>query len=365
MASLSRGRKKQRISLAYLAQELGVSRTTVSNAYNRPEELSPELRAKILNKAEALGYAGPDPMARSLRTKRVGSLGILLTEELTYAFEDQASVDLLAGMAKACSGSQNTLTLIPVGPNTYDDLDALNLVNQAVVDGFVVYSVAKRDPYLEAVAKRSLPTIICDQPNDDPRFPFIGIDDYAAIAPAAQSLVDAGHRKIGILCIRLSPEAHNGQVTARRLQHAAHHVQKARVLGALDVFRAAGIDPQSVPIIERHINDRANNYSAAEQLLTTYPELTAVLCTTDTMAFGVLEYACTHGIVVPEDLSVTGFDGIDRALTRNLTTVIQMNKDKGMAAGRVLTAMIQGQDVPARTPIATEFHHGQTVAKPA
>ena len=56
--------------MAALAAELGVSRTTVSNAYNRPDQLSPELRERVLDAARRLGYPGPDPVARSLRTRK-------------------------------------------------------------------------------------------------------------------------------------------------------------------------------------------------------------------------------------------------------------------------------------------------------
>ncbi|MDO4761020.1 MAG: LacI family DNA-binding transcriptional regulator [Corynebacterium sp.] len=353
-----------RVSLAFLANELGVSRTTVSNAYNRPEQLSVQLRNKILRRAEQLGYPGPDPTARSLRTKRIGSVGVLLTEHLTYAFEDRASVDFLSGMADSSIGTQNSLTLVPVGPDSAEEDSALVLVNQAVVDGFVVYSVAENDPYLAAVHRRGLPVVVCDQPNNDDRFPFVGIDDFAAIAPAAHALVDAGHTRIGILCIRLSPDKNNGPVSPQRLAAAKHHVQKARVEGALKVFASAGIDPAAVPIVERHINDPKNNICAAKELLSTHPDLTAVLCTTDTMAFGVLEYAKQHNIQVPQELSVTGFDGIAPALERSLTTVIQPNKEKGATAGKVLATMIKGGDYQHRSLLETSFFPGATVASP-
>ncbi len=69
-------------TLASLAAELGVSRTTVSNAYNRPDQLSAPLRARVLEAARRLGYPGPDPVARSLRTRKAGAVGLLLTEAL-------------------------------------------------------------------------------------------------------------------------------------------------------------------------------------------------------------------------------------------------------------------------------------------
>ena len=362
---VSKGR--QRPSLASIASALGVSRTTVSNAYNHPEQLSRKLREDILATAERMGYPGPDPTARSLRTKFVGSVGVLFTDRLAYAFEDRASVDFLAGMASASTDNQTSLTLVPVSPESASDpISARQIVNSAVVDGFVVYSVAAGDPHLEAALTRGLPVVVCDQPTNEPRTPFVGINDLTAISPAAQALVEAGHTKIGILCIRLDPTPNNGPVSNKRLEKAKHHVQRARVQGALEVFAAAGIHPKGVPVVERHINDRENNYAAAKELLEAHPELTAVLCTTDTMALGVLEYANDHGISVPDQLSVTGFDGIAPALAKGLSTVIQPNRLKGERAAALLHSLI-GEPTPENRAVEileTTFHRGSSVAPP-
>src|ERR1700743_868784 len=91
-------------TLASLAAELGVSRTTVSNAYNRPDQLSPELRRRVLETARRLGSPGPDPVARSLRTRKAGAVGVLLTETLAYAFRDPAAVGLLEGLGPGGGG---------------------------------------------------------------------------------------------------------------------------------------------------------------------------------------------------------------------------------------------------------------------
>ncbi len=355
---------KRSTTLASLAAELGVSPTTVSNAYNRPDQLAPATRERILAAAAERGYTGPDPTARSLRTRRQGSLGVLLTEHLSYAFEDMASVDFLAGMAEASAGASTTLTLIPAGPDTAgapNDAQAAQLVGSAAVDGFVVYSVAAGDAYLEAVQRRGLPVVVCDQPTDS-GLPFVGIDDRAAIAPAAQALVDAAHTRIGILAIRLHRERLDGEVTAAQLAAADMHVQRSRVLGALDVFEQAGLDPAHIPVVARHINDPHTAYAAAEELLTRHPDLTAVLCTTDSMALGVIAYARDHGIAVPEQLSVTGFDGIAPALALGLSTVVQPNKEKGAAAGRMLARLIEGRGEVPRALLETTFHPGRTVA---
>lgn len=370
---------KRSTTLASLAAELGVSRTTVSNAYNRPDQLAPATRERILAAAAARGYTGPDPTARSLRTRRQGSVGVLLTEHLSYAFEDMASVDFLAGMAEASAGASTTLTLIPAGPDTVgapDDAHAAQLVGSAAVDGFVVYSVAAGDAYLEAVRRRGLPVVVCDQPTDS-GLPFVGIDDRAAIAPAARALVRASHTRIGILAIRLYRERLDGVVSPEQLAEADMHVQRSRVVGALDVFADAGLPPESIPVVTRHINDARTAYAAAEELLNAHPELTAVLCTTDSMALGVLAYARDHGIAVPEQLSVTGFDGIAPALAVGLSTVVQPNKAKGAAAGHMLAdlidraasepapraASVKSEESP-RKVLRTSFHEGRTVAPP-
>lgn len=176
-------RSHNRKTLASLAAELGVSRTTVSNAYNRPDQLAPATRERILTAAAAHGYTGPDPTARSLRTRRADSTGVLLTEHLSYAFEDAASVDFLAGMAEASTGAATTLTLIPAGPDAPSD-DAAALLARAAVDGFVIYSVSAGS--VAAAAQRGLPVVVCDQPKDS-GLPFVGIDDRAAIKPAARA----------------------------------------------------------------------------------------------------------------------------------------------------------------------------------
>src|SRR5215210_1724196 len=89
-----------RVTLQTLADDLGVSRVTISNAFNKPDQLSAELRGRILARAEELGFAGPDPMARGLRRGRVSAVGVLVDEGLSYAFSDPTTVLFLDGLAR-------------------------------------------------------------------------------------------------------------------------------------------------------------------------------------------------------------------------------------------------------------------------
>lgn len=323
-------------SLASLAAELGVSRTTVSNAFNHPDQLSPRLRERILAAARAHGYAGPDPMARSLRTQRTGAVGVVLTESLPFAFEDRASVDFLAGLSQIPGYS---LTLIPQDARVHD----------AIVDGIVVYSVPAHDPQLLQARQRGLPLVVCDQPKDLD-VPFVGIDDYAAIQPAAEALKQAGHTKVGILAKRMFSTPFNGEVAD--VAKADLEVQRARVEGARAVLG-------NVPVVTRHLNDIDAAADGARELLTRHPDLTAVLCTTDSMALGVL---AAYGDRVPHQLSVTGFDGIAEAGQHCLSTVRQPNTRKGEQAASMLHALMNGDACKQRVILGTEFVAGATVA---
>ena len=119
------------------------------------------------------------------------------------------------------------------------------------------------------------------------------------------------------------------------------HVQKHRVEGIVDVIRGAHPDSaEDIPIVECYINDADGTREAARALLDAHPDLTAVACTTDSLALAVMQCAADRGLSVPGDLSVTGFDGIDLAVQQQITTVSQPNKDKGRTAGHVLQDLI-------------------------
>lgn len=334
-------------SLASLAAELGVSRTTVSNAFNNPDQLSEALRERILAAAKAQGYAGPDPMARSLRTQKTGAVGVVLTEELSFAFEDRASVDFLAGLS---SIKNYSLTLIPACASVHD----------AIVDGIVVYSVPEHDPQLQQAIARGLPLVVCDQPKQVDA-PFVGIDDYTAIQSAAHALKAAGHTRVGILAKRMFSTPFNGEVADVSL--ADLDVQRARVEGARAVLG-------NVPVVTRHLNDIDSAADGARELLTRHPDLTAVLCTTDSMALGVL---AAYGDRVPHDLSVAGFDGIEAAELRSLSTVRQPNHLKGTTTATLLSDLLAGDSpsstgsssgISTRVLLDTEFIPGATITPP-
>lgn len=345
-------------TLASLAAELGVSRTTVSNAYNRPDQLSPELRRRVLDTARRLGYPGPDPVARSLRTRRAGAVGLLLTENLSYAFRDPAALGFLEGLSLACEDAGQGLHLVPVNPERAD----IAAVHRAGVDGFVVYSVPDDDPHLAAVLSRPVPTVVVDQPHVE-GVDRVGIDDGAAMNQLAERLIALGHRTVGVLCMRLGRDRNDSFAAGDRQRNAHFHVQRNRLSALATAFGGVGVSWASVPVVERFDHSTASGASAAAQLLDAHPEVTALICTSDILALGAIGEARRRGLRIPADLTITGFDGIVEAERAGLTTVRQPVLEKGRAAGRLLL----GGGEPGRPReiiLETELIAGTTAAKP-
>ncbi|MEZ0340724.1 LacI family DNA-binding transcriptional regulator [Mycobacterium sp. pV006] len=357
---------RRRATLASLAAELNVSRTTVSNAYNRPDQLSAEMRERVLSAAKRLGYPGPDPVARSLRTRRAGAVGLVITEPLNYSFSDPEALDFVAGLAESCEAVGQGLLLVAVGPNR-TVAEGSAAVLGAGVDGFVVYSAADDDPYLPAVLQRHLPVVVVDQPKDVPGVSRVDIDDRAAMRALADHVVGLGHRDIGLLTMRLDralPPAGPGPVLAdpARVRNPQFHVQGERIGGVRDAMAAAGLDPQALTIVESYEHGPTSGGAAAEVALQANPRLTALMCTADVLALSAMDHLRARGIYVPGQMTVTGFDGVPEALRRGLTTVVQPSVEKGRRAGELLH---ERSGIPVLDVLPTEMVRGRTSGPPA
>src|SRR5437773_7976831 len=128
-------RDDQRVRLRDVAARAGVSVGSASQAFGRPELVSKEVRERVLAAAEELGYAGPDPTARRLRTGRAGALGLIVAERLGYQFTDPAAPAFLRGVAWGMEEARTGLLLIPTSPSPDT---AAAAVREAAVDGFII-----------------------------------------------------------------------------------------------------------------------------------------------------------------------------------------------------------------------------------
>jgi DNA-binding LacI/PurR family transcriptional regulator len=352
---------RRRATLASLAAELKVSRTTISNAFNRPDQLSANLRERVLATAQRMGYV-PDPVARSLRTRKAGAVGLVMTEALTYSFSDPAARDFVAGVAQSCEELGQGLLLVAAGPSR-SLAEGTAAVLGAGVDGFVVYSVGDDDPYLKAVLQRRLPVVVVDQPKNLSGVSRVGIDDRAAMRELAEYVLGLGHREIGLLTMRLGRDRRQDLVDAGRLRSPTFDVQRERIIGVWEAMAAAGIEPDSLTVVESYENLPTSGGDAAKVACEANPRITALMCTADVLALSAMDYLRAHGIYVPGQMSVTGFDGVPDAISRGLTTVAQSSLQKGRRAGELLLDPPRS-GLPVVELLNTKLIRGRTAGPP-
>ncbi len=324
--------RRRRPTLDDVAEAVGVSRATVSNAYNRPDQLSAQLREQILRVAGELGYPGPNPTARSLATSRTGAIAFLLDSSLSAAFSDPALSITLDALAKTVEPTGNALLLLP-GREAQEGPPASRVL-AAQADIAVAYSLADGTPALEAVRTRGLPLVVIDQP-PLPDTARVGCDDRGGASLAARHLVELGHRRFGILAApRLSA------VTS------PFHGTRERLAGYLDTLTAAGIT--DVTITEAPWLSASTARAAATDLLTASLRPTALLCMSDQLAFAAIAAAHRLGLRVPADVSIVGFDDTPQAAWSEppLTTVRQDLAGKGRVAGELVMDLLAGEPVP-------------------
>jgi DNA-binding LacI/PurR family transcriptional regulator len=318
-----------RVTLQTIADRVGVSRMTVSNAFSRPDQLSAELRDRILAVADELGYVGPNPTARALVTGTTGAVGVLLTDSLRTAFTDDVATGFLGSLVEGLAPTGLALTLLTTG----DHPDVVP-ARDVAIDGAVVYSCDLESEARQWLLRRQLPLVFVDQ-DPVPGVSSVNVDDRTGARAAAQHLVDNGHREISIVNVVI--DGAEGLV-ADPLAGIAAHPPRQRMLGWLDALGPAGIMPTVVQIRD----GRADAADAAHTVLCARPRPTAVICFSDMVALEVVLVARELGIDVPGELSVVGFD--DAPLARHceppLTTVHQDVGAKGRrAAEAIVSAM--------------------------
>jgi DNA-binding LacI/PurR family transcriptional regulator len=359
----------RRPGVVAVARAAGVSPSTVSNAFNRPERLSPALRERVLRVAAELGYGGADPAARSLRSGRAGAIGVVFRRPLAAALEDPGTIELVRGMAEAVDPDMLALVLVP-GPE--EGPSSTLAVRNAAVDGLIVYSVPSDDPVLKAARQRQLPTVIVDSPVladlpgvDDPALDFVGIDDRAAAESVVEHLLGLGHRRLAILSFGLSAHAQGGTADERAQAEATASVPKARLEGCARALAAAGLDWSRVPVEQCPIHSIESGRVRGHALLERAPDATAVFAFSDALALGVRLAAHERGLSVPGDLSIAGFDDTAPA-GEGLTSIHQPLRDKGrIAAQRLLLALADERPAGACEPLPTRLVIRDSTAPPA
>ena len=308
----------RRVTMTDVARAAGVSPMTVSYTYNQPERVSVESRAKVLEAAASLGYSGPDPSARSLRYGATRTLGVVLGEHLTYAFEDHTAVAFLAGIAEVCAERGYGLLIVPTGAGEEDR----DRVVRAAVDAYVVWTTTSDDPVLDAACSTRRPVVVHGGPVREGTT-LVGIDNRAAArAVAAHAFATA--RRPAVLSFPVDRRRETFLRTGLEPDGIDYPVTRDRLAGYRDAAIDLGLEWSRVPVGVCRTNDEVEARTVMRQLLASAPDLDAVAAMSDRLALGALQE--TPGL-----LRVSGWDDSDVAREHELTTVAQSMRDQGSA----------------------------------
>jgi DNA-binding LacI/PurR family transcriptional regulator len=315
------------VTLKTVAKAVGVSPSTVSNAYNKPDQLSVALRERILATAQELGYSGPDASARALRSGKAGSVGVLFTDKLAYAFSDPFAVGFLAGLAEIAEQFSTSLLLMPI--SSKDITGGSNAVQQASIDAAAIFCVPGGHPALEILANRGIPTVSTAR-GEHPDLSWAAIDEVDAARKLGEHLSRLGHRDIVVLV----------DDKAEAVGETAVDVDFDEIICPDCDLRIQGLQ-KGMPdarlrLVSGGHNAFASGLKGAEYVLDSQDRPTAIVGLSDVQALGAMEAMKVRGLTPGRDLTVAGFDDIPAAEPAGLTTMRQPIKDKGRMVGRML-----------------------------
>lgn len=319
-----------RLTLADVAATLGISRTTVSNAFNRPEQLSKELRETILSTARELGYFGPDPKARALRRKELREVALVFHHDLPYAFNDPLTLDFMRGVARQLQQRGLTLQLIPMFSRQIEP--TLDVAFKTTADALIFHAEVAPE-FASMVRAAPLPLVVVD--TMVPGAPSVCLDDRRGAELAMAHALKAKPDVVLVLCFFVAEEPMKRAQAARAPRSPFNTCE--RVAGYAQAARRAGFDASR---IVWHIVDDGDPEAAALRAveqerarLSKYQRI-AVVAMSDRIALAAMGAMRSWPKV--ELVSVVGFDDIPAAAEAGLTTVRQDGVEKGESAVRVV-----------------------------
>lgn len=315
---------KKRATIRDVAERAGVSKTTVSYVINDVKKVSAETKLRVSEAIKELSYE-PDFTAISLTKRKSHLIGIvlpLLNESIATIMEENTYFsEMISAIEKAAR--ENGFDILLTGLSEPDDYRPW--VQKRRLDGLLFLGLFPESIYKE-MRSMDIPAILIDTyEKHTGSYPSVNIDDEKGGYLAAKHLLELGHRQIAFVTTGLN-----------------NPVEENRYSGYLRAFQEAGIDAPSSETAES-VHSFQCGYATGEKLLQS-DLYSAVICTSDITALGMMRAVHDAGRKVPQDLSITGFDDIhiSRYVTPSLTTIRQHIRTKGTLAGEKLIAAMKG-----------------------
>jgi LacI family transcriptional regulator len=323
-------------NLEDIARLAGVSRSTVSRVINNQPNVSEATRQRVLDVVKREGYF-PNPAARTLVTRRTQVLGLVIPQFATAVFADPYFSTLFQGVSRTVNQHDYAMMLW-LGESLEEEGRFYNRIRHiGLIDGIIVASAVDDNPLVARLAQDNFPFALIGLPPNDQAI-TVDVDNVHAASMAVGHLISLGYQRIGT-------------ITGKRNMSAS----RLRLEGYCNALRAAGRDVDPDLIVDGNFLE-TSGYIGMTILLKRGAD--AVFCANDGMAAGAIRAIHEHGLHVPDDIAVVGFDDLPLAtlIEPPLTTIRQPVKQLGSAAAEALINLLEGKlSTPYRAILPTEL----------
>ena len=316
-----------------IAQELGVSKATVSKALNGAKDVSKKMQQAVVEKAVELGYSR---MNYSTAAPRIAIFVI----NMDYLKPDDFGYDIIVGFRKAAEPAGFQVEVVPLTQQIQESCRYDEYMMRENYCGSLLLGVSLRDPWLREFETCKTPTVLYDNHiSCNPNVTSIGVDNVESIELAVNYLRKLGHTKIGYLSSALEA-----------------YVYRQRYQAFIQVMTKMGL-PADDSVM-------GNSYHVYACLAEHLPRLlengcTAIICSHDMLAHSAMFYCSELGLRVPDDISIMGHDDIPicRYTTPPLTTIRQNRPALGKSAFYALSCQLNG------VPLSTHLLHAELILR--
>ncbi|TCI24291.1 LacI family transcriptional regulator [Exiguobacterium sp. SH3S2] len=308
-----------------LAKKTGFSITTVSKALNNYKDVNEKTRAKILKAAAEMDYL-PNAHAQSLSTKKSWAIGVMFSEANEVGMKHPFFNGIIESFRHATE--EQGYDLMFASRNLRNrDMSYLEHFKHRAVDGIVVICSDRMDEQVQELMQSDIPIVVVDMDSAD--CSVVYSDNIAGARLAVNHLYELGHRKIAHIAGDRTIDAGATRIKGYEL-----------AMQALDLPIEPGY------LINAGFFSVEEGKQAMEKLLQLETPPTAVFVAGDQMAIGAIEAVHEHGLRVPEDISIIGYDDIDmiKYITPKLTTIRQDTDEIGEAAAELLIEQMTAKE---------------------
>ncbi|WP_404329565.1 catabolite control protein A [Mesobacillus maritimus] len=318
------------ITIYDVAREANVSMATVSRVVNGNPNVKPITRKKVMEVIDRLGYR-PNAVARGLASKKTTTVGVIIPDISSTFF-----AELARGIEDIATMYKYNIILSSSDQNKDKELHLLNTMLGKQVDGIVFMGGNITAEHVEEFKKSPVPIVLAGSIEESETVPSVNIDYEQGILDAVQLMVEKGHKRVAFV---VGP-----------LLEPINQVKK--LSGYKKAIEQAGYDFDENLVVEGDYT-YDSGIEAIEKLLEMEDKPTAIIVGSDEMALGVVHGAVDKGYSVPGDFEVISSDNTRLALMvrPQLTTIVQPLYDIGAVAMRLLTKLMNKEEVDDQTVV--------------